>query len=289
MQQKVALITGANAGLGFEVSKVLVQNNFRLIMACRNTDKALLAKAQLIKLNPNALIDVFELDLASQQSIRFFAKRILEDFERIDLLINNAGVMMTPYELTEDDFELQLATNFLGHFVLTGSLLKILKGRVICLSSLAHRWSEIRLKDPNFTKGYSRRAAYGQSKLACLMFALELNRRLKASGSDVIALAAHPGISNTNLFKSVPKFLKWLQPFLAQPSEEGAKPILYAALSPKIKGGEYIGPDGFKEWRGKPTKVAYSDFARNKQNARRLWDLAEQLTGFKYDFNNLYE
>ncbi len=288
MGQKIAIITGANAGLGLEESKHLAKLGVRVVMACRDLERGMEAKKGILHKSPNALIDVLELDLSSQKSILAFADLVKQDYHRLDLLINNAGIMMTPYEETEDGFENQLATNYLGHFALTAYLLPSLKrtedSRVVSLSSLAHKWSGIRFDDPNFKNGYDQRAAYGQSKLACLMFAYELNRRLKVSGYSTISIAAHPGISNTNLFKSTPKFLKWLSPIMGQPAEDGAKPILYAALSKDLLGGEYIGPGGFNEWRGNPIIVDSSQASKNKQDAGRLWELSEQLTGVKYHF-----
>lgn len=288
MRQKVAIITGANAGLGFETSRKLAKLDYRVLMACRDIEKGLEAKKKILSKNANVIIDVLELDLSSQKSVKAFADLVREDYRRLDLLINNAGIMMTPYQKTEDGFENQLATNYLGHFALTAYLLPLLKttenSRVINLSSLAHRWSGIRFSDPNFEDGYDKRKAYGQSKLACLMFAYELERRLKVSGYSTISVAAHPGISNTALFKSTPKFLKWLTPILGQPAEDGAKPILYAALSKELNGGEYIGPDGFNEWRGKPKIVDSNEASKDKRNATRLWDLSEELTGVKYQF-----
>ncbi|HEX7365891.1 MAG TPA: oxidoreductase [Pelobium sp.] len=288
MAQKVALVTGANAGLGLEESKRLVELGYRVIMACRDLDKGMSAKAALLKKFPKAIIDVLELDLSSQKSVKNFADLVKQDYHRLDLLINNAGIMMTPYQLTEDGFENQLATNYLGHFALTGYLLQLLKNtensRVVSLSSLAHKWSDIRFTDINFENGYDKKKAYGQSKLACLMFAYELERRLKVSGYSAISVAAHPGIANTNLFSSMPSFLKWLSPIMGQSAEDGAKPVLFAALSKDLNGGEYIGPDGFNEWRGEPKIVDSNPTSKNKQNATRLWDLSEELTGVKYQF-----
>ncbi|WP_017259586.1 oxidoreductase [Pedobacter arcticus] len=286
MGQKIALITGANAGLGFEESKHLAEAGYRVIMACRDIDKGLKAKKEILASCQKAVIDVLELDLSSQKSVRLFADLVKQDYHRLDLLINNAGIMMTPKKITEDGFENQLATNYLGHFALTGYLLHLLKitenSRVVSLSSLAHRWSDIRFSDINFVDGYDKREAYGQSKLACLMFAYELERRLKVSGYSTISVVAHPGISSTNLFKST--FLKWLSPIIGQPAKDGAKPILYAALSKGLDGGEYIGPDGFNEWRGNPKIVDSNLPSKNNQNAKRLWELSEELTGVKYQF-----
>ena len=286
MTQKIAIITGANAGLGFEVSKHLAKLGYRLVMACRNLDKGMQAKKRILKIAPDTVIDVLELDLSKQKSVLAFAELVKQDYQSLDLLINNAGIMMTPYKVTEDGFENQLATNYLGHFALTGYLLPLLKNtqnsRVVSLSSLAHKWSGIRLKDPNFKFGYDKREAYGQSKVACLMFAYELDRRFKAAGYPTISTGAHPGISNTNLFGSMPVFFKLLSPVMGQAPENGAKPILFAALNKGLKGGEYIGPDGFNEWRGDAKRVDSNVASKNKENGQQLWDLSEELTGVKY-------
>lgn len=288
MGQKIAIITGGNAGLGFEESKHLASIGYRVIMACRDLDRGLKAKKRILAHSKNAVIDVLELDLSSQKSVQIFADLVKQDYHRLDLLINNAGIMMTPKKITEDGFENQLATNYLGHFALTGYLLHLLKNtahsRVVSLSSLAHKWSDIRFNDINFNDGYNKKVAYGQSKLACLMFAYELERRLKVSGYTTISVAAHPGIANTALFKFTPKFLKWLIPIMGQSPKSGAEPVLYAALSKELEGGEYIGPGGFNEWRGKPKVVDSNSASKNKQNAGRLWDLSEELTGVKYQF-----
>ncbi len=288
MSQKVAIITGANAGLGFEESKHLAKLGYRLVMACRDLEKGMQAKKELLKKYPGTVIDVLELDLSKQKSVSAFADLIRQDYQSLDLLINNAGIMMTPYKKTEDGFENQLATNYLGHFSLTGYLLPLLKStensRVVSLSSLAHRWSGVRFDDPNFKKGYDKKEAYGQSKLACLVFAYELDRKFKAAGYPTISTAAHPGISNTNLFGSMPMFMKLLSPIVGQPAENGAKPILHAALSQDLKGGEYVGPDGFNEWRGDAKIVNSNPASKNKETAKRLWDLSEELTGVKYQF-----
>ncbi|MFC5282299.1 oxidoreductase [Pedobacter alpinus] len=288
MTQKLAIVTGANAGLGFETSKVLVSVNYRIIMACRDVSKGLKAKELILKEFPNGLIDVLQLDLSSQNSVSKFADLVKFDFKHLDLLINNAGIMMTPYKKTADGFENQMATNYLGHFALTGLLLPLLNAatnaRVINLSSLAHRWTGIKFDDVNFETGYDKKAAYGQSKFACLMFGYELDRRLKASDSNTISVVAHPGISNTGLFQFMPTFLKWLSPFIGQKAEDGALPIIFAALSNDLKGGEYIGPDGFNEWRGKPKIVDSNAASKKLADAKKLWDLSEKMVNVKYDF-----
>lgn len=289
MTQKLAIITGANAGLGFEISKVLVSVNYRIIMACRDVAKGHKAKDSIIKEFPNALIDVLQLDLSSQKSVANFADLVKFDCKHLDLLINNAGMMMTPYKKTEDGFENQLATNYLGHFTLTGLLLPLLNAapsaRVISLSSLAHRWSGVRFDDINFENAYDKKAAYGQSKFACLMFGYELDRRLKAANSNAISVVAHPGISNTGLFQFMPTYLKWLSPFIGQKAEDGASPVIFAALSPDLKGGEYIGPDGFNEWRGKPKIVDSNAASKNLTDAQNFGPSLKKWLGLSISFS----
>lgn len=288
MNQKIAIITGANTGLGFETVKVLASLNYKIVIACRNVKKGQKAKQLIVDELPNSQIDVLHLDLSSQKCVHSFANFIKLDYKNIHLLINNAGIMMTPYTKTEDGFESQLATNFLGHFTLTGLLLPLIKNtdgaRVVSLSSLAHKWSGIRFNDINFEAEYDKRAAYGQSKLACLMFAYELDRKFKNAGINAISVAAHPGISNTSLFQFTPAFLRWLTPLIGQKPEDGALPIIYAALAESLKGGEYIGPDGFNEWRGKPKVVSSNSQSKNVLDAAKLWSLAEEMTGVKYEF-----
>ncbi len=287
---KIAIITGANVGLGFETTFALAAKGIRVIMACRNPEKGEAAKLKVLEKLPDAVIDVMQVDLSKMSSVESFASRFILRFRNLDLLINNAGVMMPPYQLTEDGFESQLATNYLGHFTLTGLLLPLLlntvNSRVISVSSLAHRWSNIQFNDLNFQKGYSKRKAYGQSKLACLMFAYELDRRLKKAGAKTISIAAHPGLSDTSLARHMPSFLQWLSPLLGQTPESGAQPLIYAALSSELQGGEYIGPDGFSEWHGKPTLVKSNDYSYDTSVAQQLWEISEKLTQLHFEFHS---
>jgi NAD(P)-dependent dehydrogenase (short-subunit alcohol dehydrogenase family) len=249
----------------------------------RPLEKAAAAKERMLRQSPWASVEI-----SSLASVAAFAASYRQQYATLDLLINNAGIMMSPYQVTEDGFEHQLATNYLGHFALTGHLLPLLlqtpASRVVSLSSLAHRWSPIRLHDMHFKQGYSKREAYGQSKLACLMFAYELNRKLKEHGRRTLSVAAHPGLSDTNLAQHMPPMLRWLSPMIGQSAAAGALPTLYAALSPKLKGGEYIGPDGFQEWRGKSIPVSSKDTSHDEMMASALWKRSEEMTGVKYDF-----
>lgn len=288
---RTALITGANSGIGLEAARTLAGAGARVIMASRNTEKGEAAAAEIRASNADAELDVRKLDLSSLDSVRAFAEAFGE--ERLDLLINNAGVMVPPYTKSADGFELQLATNHLGHFALTGLLLgKLLatpRARVVTISSTAHKMGKIDFEDLQRERSYNRWLAYGQSKLANLLFALELDRRLKAAGSDLLSVAAHPGYSATNLqFAVTPSRIERigsavLNRVYAQSAEQGALSTLYAATA-DIPGGSFVGPDGFQEMRGKPKVVTPTRAARDPETARRLWDVSEELTGVSFAF-----
>lgn len=285
---RIAIITGANSGIGYETAFGLAGKEMIIIMACRDLQAGEIAKIRILKSFPTATIYVKHLDLSIQESVKEFAKDYLATFDRLDLLINNAGIMMSPYKKTDDGFENQLATNFLGHFALTGLLLQILKNtphsRVITLSSLSYKWAPINFEDLHFSKGYNKKKAYGQSKRACLVFAYELNRRLAIAKVNTISLAAHPGLSKTNLDRYYPPLIRPLGILFLQSPKKGALPVLYAALKEDLKGGEYIGPDGFQEMRGNPTIVHSDKDTKDKVIATRLWEIAETMTGVHYRF-----
>lgn len=288
-QGRLAIVTGANVGLGFETAKALAAKGSTVILACRNAGKAQAAKLQILATYPRAVVECRELDLSSLRSVLRFAHDVAGTHKTLDLLINNAGIMMPPYSLSEDGFESQLAANYLGHFALTGLLLPLLNAvpgsRVVSLSSLAHKWGGIRLDDPQFAKRYDRRLAYGQSKLACLMFAYELQRRLDAAGHSTLSVAAHPGVSATNLFQYMPKVVHVLNPLTAllfNSAEGGAQPTLYAALGTDIQGGDYCGPHAMGEMRGYPVKVGSNRRSRDTDVAGKLWALSEELTKVRY-------
>ncbi len=288
-QGKVVIITGSNSGIGFETALQLAKKEMIVILACRRLDAAEKAKADILKSCPAAQVTPMKVDLSSLNEVRQFAKDFQHHFDRLDLLINNAGIMMSPYKETEDGFENQLATNFIGHFALTGLLMQLLTNtpdaRVITLSSLSYKWASINFDDLHFKKGYNKKKAYGQSKRACLVFAYELNRRLSASGISTISLAAHPGLAKTNLDRYFPALIRPLGNLFLQSSKKGALPILYAALQKELKGGEYIGPDGFQEMRGNPTIVDSDEATKDKEIANKLWKVAEEMTGVHYTFN----
>ncbi|MEE2732737.1 MAG: oxidoreductase [Pseudomonadota bacterium] len=282
LNNKTILITGANSGIGFEAAKVLAAKGAHVILACRNPSKGQAAIDAIKRDHAGAQLTLMSLDLSSLQSVRDFCAAVAARVDHLDVLVNNAGVMAPPYSKTADGFESQFGTNHLGHFALTALLLPLLEkaeaGRVVVVSSVAHRLGNIRFHDLNWEKRYSRWQAYGQSKLANLMFAKELQRRLQQRGSKVIAVAVHPGYSNTNLQQYMPGS-QLLNSIFSQSQSAGALPTLCAVTQPGLSGGEYIGPNGFLEMQGKPD-LAYSTRRSNDTAiAQRLWDVSEQMTG----------
>lgn len=288
--KKIAVVTGANTGLGLEATKVFVAEGIQVIMACRDIDKAEKAKQEIEAENKKAQLKVMKLDLASLKSVKSFAEEFKQQFAHLDILLNNAGVMIPPYQKTEEGFELQFGVNYLGHFLLTNLLMEYLEkseigGRVVNLSSLAHKWGDIYFNDLQFEEKYDKEKAYGQSKLACLMFAYELDRRLKDNHKNVKSLAAHPGLSRTNLFRHLTGFFKIMVPFVypfTQSAENGAKPAIEAALDEKLNGGEYLGPRGFQEYSGKPKIVDSNNISKDEEKAKKLWKVSEKLTGSQF-------
>lgn len=289
---RVALVTGANSGLGFEASKALAENHAQVIMACRSMEKGRVARQSILDQFPDSDLSVYELDVSSIDSVRSFVERISPKLSSLDLLINNAGVMAIPRAKSVDGYEMQFATNHLGHFLLTGLLLpKLLQSpgsRVIPVSSIAARSGVIDFEDLMGEGHYDSWKAYNQSKLANLMFGLELQRRLACAGANTCAVVAHPGASTTNLF-STPGggFIKRLltpliRPFLYQSQEDGVKTILYAATSPDAKPGGYYGPAKRGEMKGPPAEARMPAAARDEAVARRLWKISEELVGFSY-------
>jgi NAD(P)-dependent dehydrogenase (short-subunit alcohol dehydrogenase family) len=289
---RTAIVTGANSGLGLIVARELARAEGTVIIASRDIDKGTKAMEQIKSEVPSAKLEVMHLDLANLGSVRAFAAGFLGAHHRLDLLINNAGVMATPQKRTADGFELQFGTNHLGHFALTALLMptlsEMLGARVVTVSSNNHKGGRINFDDLQGERHYSRWGAYAQSKLANLLFALELDRRLDAADLPVISVAAHPGYSATNLQTSgraLPERIVFqvANRLMAQSAEIGALPILYAAVSPDLAGGSYVGPDGPGEMRGYPTLVEPSDRAKDVESAKRLWQVSEALTGVRYD------
>jgi NAD(P)-dependent dehydrogenase (short-subunit alcohol dehydrogenase family) len=282
----VAIVTGANSGIGYETALSLAKKDVQVTLACRNMEKAGEAKFKIAKKYPDARLKSMKIDLSSLHSVKEFANKFKQQHDRLDLLINNAGIMMSPYKVIEDSFENQLATNYIGHFALTGLLLPLLTAtagaRVVTLSSLSYKWAKIQFDDFHFEQGYSKVKAYGQSKRACLMFAYELQRRLAANGYDTRSIAAHPGLSNTNLDQYFPALIRPLGALFLQDAKKGVRSVLYAALAEDIKGGEFIGPDGFQQMRGCPTRVDADDYAKDQSIAARLWKATEAMTDIHY-------
>ena len=284
-----AIVTGANSGLGLVTARELARRGALVVLACRNLEKGRAALAEVAAAASGPEPELEELDLASLSSVRSFAERLNQ--AHLDLLVNNAGVMAAPRRLTDDGFELHLGTNHLGHFALTDLLLPLMEGRedarVVTLSSNAHKTVRgIAFDNLNGERRYFRWNAYGQSKLANLLFALELDRRLRAQGSTVKSLAAHPGYAATNLQSAAAPVLDRLlmkvgNAVVAQNDEMGALPILYAATEPGLEGGTYVGPNGIAEQRGHPQIVQPNRAAKDEETARRLWDVSAQLTGVR--------
>nr|WP_042188503.1 SDR family NAD(P)-dependent oxidoreductase [Kibdelosporangium sp. MJ126-NF4]CEL18284.1 probable oxidoreductase/Short-chain dehydrogenase [Kibdelosporangium sp. MJ126-NF4]CTQ97770.1 probable oxidoreductase/Short-chain dehydrogenase [Kibdelosporangium sp. MJ126-NF4] len=287
---RTAVVTGANTGIGFEVANVLAARGATVVLAVRDLDKGKAAADRITTANPGADVRPQRLDLSSLDSVRTAADQLRADLPRIDLLVNNAGVMYTPKQTTADGFELQFGTNHLGHFALTGLLLDMLlpvpDSRVVTISSIGHRIrAAIHFDDLNWERSYSRVQAYGQSELANLLFTYELQRRLSGNGRTV-ALAAHPGGSNTELARNMPTVLRAITnvvaPLITQSPANGALPPLRAATDPNALGGQYYGPDGFAESRGKPVLVKSSAQSHDVELQRRLWTVSEELTGVKF-------
>ncbi len=283
---KNAIVTGANIGLGLETVKGLLQEGFHVTMACRNEEKTSSAITKLKKEYPNSKIDFMKLDLNDLSSVKSFAENFAKSNPKLDLLVNNAGIMMPPFSLTANGFESQLGVNYLSHFALTGLLFDLLKksedARVISLASLAHKWGDIYFQDLNFKGKYNKKKAYGQSKLACLMFAYEFDRRLKEKNIKILSVAAHPGVSSTNLGQFMPKFMSFGMGLISQSATDGARPTLYAALNTELVGGEYIGPNGLGEMKGEPTKVDSNKASKDLVVAKKLWEVSEELTGVSF-------
>ena len=280
---RVAIVTGANTGIGFETAAALAAMGARVVLACRNPQKADAALEQIRDRSPGADLARIDFDLASLSSVERFANVFKSDHDRLDLLINNAGVMAVPLGHTEDGFELTFGCNHLGHFALTGRLMDLLQAtpgaRVVTVSSLTHRMGVMDFENLNAEKSYRKMSAYGQSKLANMLFHFELNRRLTATGAPVSATAAHPGWTRTDLQRhaTVMDFFG----FLTQGPAAGALPTLRAAVDPSAEGGDYFGPRGPLELFGLPRKVGVATAARNQDDARRLWQVSEEFTGVR--------
>jgi len=283
---RLAVVTGANTGLGFETARVLAARGASVVLAVRDTDKGKRAAARIAGTAPGADVTVQPLDLASLESVRAAAGELRARHPRIDLLVNNAGVMFPPRQATRDGFELQFGTNHLGHFALTGLLLEqmlpVPGSRVVTVSSLAHRVrARINFGDLQGERSYRRVAAYSQSKLANLMFTYELQGRLSGAGTT-IAVAAHPGLAATELSRYTPAIVAFSYALVSQHAAMGALPVLRAATDPGVAGGQYYGPRGFFGARGYPTLAHSSRRSRDTAVQRRLWAVSEELTGVTF-------
>lgn len=292
---RTIVVTGGNSGLGYESVKAFALKGAEVVLASRTMEKGEQAKAEITKDVPGAKIIVMELDLADLDSVRSFAAAFRKKYKQLDVLLNNAGIMMSPYFKTKDGFEAQFGTNHLGHFALTGLLLDLLLktpgARIVNVSSGAHKSGSMDFSNLQFEngKGYSPMKAYGRSKLSNLLFTYELQRKLESAGKDIIATAAHPGIAMTNLSRYMEKKLivRLLLPIfkgMAQDQAAGALPQIRASVDPGVKGGEYYGPDGKNERKGYPVVVPSNAASHDKEDAAKLWEESERLTGVNFDF-----
>ena len=290
---KVVIVTGGNSGVGYEAAKEFARKGAQTILACRSIQKGQAAIDLIRKDIAAAPAEIMQLDLASLASVRSFAKTFKSKFERLDILVNNAGIMWLPDGKTEDGYERHFGTNHLGHFALTGLLIDHLQktpgSRVVTVSSIGHRSGVMDFDDLMFERGNDnqRQEVYGRSKLANLLFTYELQRRLEFLQSNVMAIASHPGMSNTNLLgkPESPWFFRLVMPLagiMVQSAGMGALPTLRASVDPDAKGGQYYGPNGKNEVRGYPVIVTSSDASHDLEDARKLWEVSEELTGVNY-------
>jgi NAD(P)-dependent dehydrogenase (short-subunit alcohol dehydrogenase family) len=293
---RTALVTGANSGLGLRTAEALAAAGARVLLGCRNADKAAVALESVRARARGAAPEVVPMDLADLDAVARAASAVSGSVERLDILVNNAGVMALPLRRTPQGHEMQFATNHLGHFALTGRLLPSLLAapspRVVTVASQGHRMGRIRWDDPDWEHGrYVTWLAYGQTKLANLLFTTELDRRAREAGSSLVAAAAHPGYARTHLSAAGPemrgnkvmlRLTQWSDRVFGQSDEMGALPQLYAATMPDVRGDDYFGPDGPFQSRGFPQRVGRSARASSKDDARRLWELSERLTGVTY-------
>jgi NAD(P)-dependent dehydrogenase (short-subunit alcohol dehydrogenase family) len=291
---RVMVVTGANSGVGFETALALAGKGAHVVLACRNPEKGRAALERIREIVPEASVELGALDLADLSSVRAFAETLHRDHPRLDVLVNNAGIMAPPLRRTADGFELQLGTNHFGHFALTGLVLDLLQAggpaRVVTVSSYVHHGNILRFDDLDAKRSYWRWPVYLRSKLANLLFAFELDRRLRACALDVVSVASHPGYAVTHLQATGTQmggfFLQdWalkLSNTFAQSAVRGALPSLYAAGAPDVEGGDFYGPSGWFEIAGHPKRVKASRAARNEETARRLWEISVERTGVEY-------
>ena len=287
-QGRKAIITGANTGIGFETARILATKNASVTLACRSQEKGEAAVDRIQAVHPQAQVSFSPLDLSDLESVQQFAERFRAANDRLDLLINNAGVMVPPESRTTQGHELQFGVNHLGHFALTGRLLPLLldtpDSRVVNVSSVAHKAGRIEFDDLDFHKrGYKSWQAYGQSKLANLLFTQELAKRVAACGANTVVSAAHPGWTETDLQRTA-FMARLMSPLLGMSPAQGCLPTLRAATDPEVTQNDYYGPHGIAEMKGYPVKVSRTGAAKDAQVAARLWDVSEEMTGVRYDF-----
>ncbi|WP_338728444.1 oxidoreductase [Haladaptatus sp. DJG-WS-42] len=293
---KTVVVTGANSGIGFETARAFAQKGAHVVLACRSVERGQTASDEITAAHPDASLEVLELDLADLSAIHWFADALTARHDRLDVLVNNAGVMHAPYRTTQNGFELQFGVNHLGHFALTGLVLPLLTrttaARVVTLSSFFQRQGHLNFEDLQSEDAYDRYGAYAQSKLANLLFAVELHRRIDEAGLDVLSVAAHPGWAATNLQshgvsmdggRVRPLVYRFLNHLVGVSPAQGASYVLYAATAPDVVGGRFYGPSRLFEMRGPPTELSLPAIA-DSAVATRLWAASEALTGIRYDF-----
>jgi NAD(P)-dependent dehydrogenase (short-subunit alcohol dehydrogenase family) len=296
-QGRLAIVTGANSGIGYQTARYLARSGAEVLLACRNAEKGEAARAKIAAEYPAANVRVRVLDVADLDSVRSFAAEFLTEGKAVDLLINNAGVMALPERrTTPQGFEMQFGTNHLGHFALTGLLLPALLrqpgSRVVTVASIAHKGGKLNFDDLNAERRYDARGAYQQSKLANVVFGLEFDRRLRARAASTQSIVAHPGVAVTNIISNgmgnglQGKIVNMLMPLVAQSDDRGSWPLLYAATSPDARGGGYYGPDGIAEIKGTPVEVKPKPHAMDAAAGKRLWEISEELTGVRYEALN---
>lgn len=283
---KIVIVTGSSSGIGFEAARVLANKNAKVILANRNLSKSEVAKTKILNQNKNADVESIKIDLSDLESVKQFTKEFNSKYDKLDILINNAGVMVPPHTITKDGFELQMGTNHLGHFALTLLLInKIQKSenaKIVNVSSTAHKYGKINFDDLKWEKRkYKAWRAYGDSKIANLYFTKELAEKL---GNNVLVTSAHPGWTATELQRHSGVF-DYLNQFFAMSIEQGALPTLRAAFDEDAQSGDFFGPDGFMEMKGYPVKVKPKDLAKDETIAKKLWDVSEELTNVKFNLN----
>ena len=284
---RLALVTGANTGIGYETARMLAQKGADVILACRSVDKAEAAAQRIRDLQPSGHVSCMALDLTDLTSVAACARALTQAHQKLDLLINNAGIMATPFGRTKQEFELQLGVNHLGHFALTQQLVALLQktpgARIVVVSSLMHHMGKLDFEDLNWAgRPYQPQPAYYASKLANIMFVLELHRRLIAAGSKICVTGAHPGVTRSELTRSMNAVVRTVNPVFASPTENGALPTLRAATDPEARSGSYWGPSRMFETRGPPALARVAKRAKDATNAARLFDVSEKMVGLKY-------